>query len=257
MRRFYIKRKDLSHFPFQFYIDRNGVERQLEKGYTFTFAIEPPKDQFAFLHVHILQDFALELDRRWDIPQANLIQVAAKAFEAWLKSEPIPEDHFNNLDLLKVDALWYPHGPDGVPTIITNPYYFDVSTDEAWPSLADIKTDATPSDFAQRTDAAANISIHRPKKKFVFGFTVDVCPSLLFIGYDQMRNRITQAGLDIEVKLSSLTDLPPDTDALFVPSELETAARQIAPNARVYALAEMINAPIYDELVHEFNHESA
>ena len=44
MRRFYIKRKDLSHFPFQFYIDRNGVERQLEKGYTFTFAIEPPKD---------------------------------------------------------------------------------------------------------------------------------------------------------------------------------------------------------------------
>src|SRR5512135_3003284 len=144
MRRFYVKRKDLSHFPFQFYIDRNGVEQRLAKGFTFTFSMEPPKEGFPFLHVHILQDFALELDERWGIPQANLIQVAAKAFEAWLKGEPVPEDHFNNLDLLKVDAMWYPHGPDGVPTIITNPYYFDVSTDEAWPSLADIKTDATP-----------------------------------------------------------------------------------------------------------------
>lgn len=257
MRRFYIKRKDLSHFPFQFYIDRNGVERPLEKGYTFTFAIEPPKDQFAFLHVHILQEFALDLDRRWDIPQANLIQVAAKAFEAWLKNDPIPEDHFNNLDLLKVDAAWYPHGPDGVPTLITNPYYFDISTDETWPTVADIKTDATLSDFAQRAHTVTNTSSNRPREKFVFGFTVDVCPSLLFIGYDQMRNRITQAGLDIEVALSRLTDLPPDVHTLFVPSELETAARQSAPNARVVALTELVNAPIYDELVREFKHEPA
>ncbi|MGE5265108.1 MAG: hypothetical protein ACM3S0_17140 [Acidobacteriota bacterium] len=257
MRRFYVKRKDLSHFPFQFYVDRNGVERQLEKGHTFTFAIEPPKDQLAFLHVHILQDFALELDRRWDIPQSNLIQVAARAFEAWVKSEPIPEDHFNNLDLLKVDAAWYPHGPDGVPALIANPYYFDISTDEPWFTIANVKTDSTPDDLAKRTDTVTNLSSNRPKKKFVFGFTVDVCPSLLFVGYDQFRNRITQAGLDIEVKLSRLTDLPPDVHTLLVPSELETAARQIARNTRVVALAEMVNAPIYDELVREYSHELA
>lgn len=255
MRRFYIKRKDLSHFPFQFYVDRNGVEQRLEKGYTFTFAIEPPKDQLAFLHVHILQDFALELGRRWDIPQSNLIQVAAKAFEAWVKNEPIPEDHFNNLDLLKVDAAWYPHSPDGVPTLIANPYYFDICTDEAWPTLADVKNDSTPNDFAMPTETVTNMSSRRPKKKFVFGFTVDVCPGLLFIGYDQMRNRITQAGLDIEVKLSRLTDLPPDAHTLFVPSELETTARQIAPNARVYALAEMVNAPIYDTVLQQLENE--
>jgi mannitol-specific phosphotransferase system IIBC component len=72
-----------------------------------------------------------------------------------------------------------------------------------------------------------------------------------------MRNRITQSGLDIEVRLSSLSDLPPDAHTLIVPYELEAAARQAAPNARVYALAEMVNAPIYDELVHEFDRESA
>ncbi len=71
-----------------------------------------------------------------------------------------------------------------------------------------------------------------------------------------MRNRIAQAGLDIDVKLSGLTDLPPDVHTLFVPAELEAAARQSAPAARVVALAEMINTPIYDELVQEFSQES-
>ena len=257
MRRFYVKRKDLSHFPFQFCIDRNGVEQPLEKGYTFTFAIEPPKDQFAFLHVHILQDFALQLDRCWDIPQANLIQVAAKAFEAWLKDEPIPEDHFNNFDLLKVDANWYPHGPDGVPTLIANPYYFDVSTNEPWPTVVDVKTDSTVSNLAQRAETVNHASSSRTKKKFVFGFTTDVCPSLLFIGYDQMRNRVAQAALDIEVRLCNLTDLPPDTHTLFVPPELAQAARNSAPNSRIIALEELINNPIYDAAIEAPEHEQA
>ncbi len=249
MRRFYVKRKDLSHFPFQFYTDRNGVEQPLELGYTFTFALEPPKDQFPFLHVHILKDFALELEQRWDIPQANLIQVAAKAFEAWLKGEPIPEDHFNNLDMLKVDATWYPHGPDAVPTLVPNPYYFEVSTDEPWISITDVKTDSMANDSAQRAEIVDNASTNRPKKIFVFGFTVDVCPSLLFIGYEQMRSRIAQAGLDIEVKLSNLSELPPNTHTLFVPSELKEMAQKMAPECRVVVLQDLINNPIYDEFV--------
>ncbi len=257
MRRFYVKRKDLSHFPFQFYIDRNGVEQPLEKGHTFTFAIEPPKDRFAFLHVHILQDFVLELDQRWNIPQANLIQVAAKAFEVWLKNEPIPEDHFNNFDMLKVDANWYPHGSDGAPTLITNPYYFEVSTDEPWSPLAEVKTDSTSKDAAQHAETGDHASSNQTKKKFVFAFTTDVCPSLLFIGYDQMRNRVAQTALDIEVTLSNLTDLPPDTHTLFVPTELAQAARQAAPNARIIALEELINNPIYDAVINTLDREQA
>lgn len=257
MRRFYVKRKDLSQFPFQFYVDRNGVEQPLEKGYTFTFAIEPPKDQFAFLHVHILQDFALQLDRCWDIPQANLIQVAAKAFETWLKDEPIPQDHFNNLDLLKVDADWYPHGPDGVPTLVVNPYYFDVSTNEPRSAIVDVKTDSTASNLAQRAETVNHASSNRTRTKFVFGFTMDVCPSLLFIGYDQMRNRVAQAASDIEVKLSNLADLPPDTHTLFVPPELAQAARQAAPNSRIIALEELINNPIYDTAMQGLEREQA
>ena len=249
MRRFYIKRKDLSHFPFQFYTDRYGVEQPLEKGYTFTFAIEPPKEQFAFLHIHILQDFARELEQRWDIPQANLIQVAAKALEAWLKGEPIPEDHFNNLDMLRVDATWYPHGSDSAPALAANPYYFEISTDEPWPGISDAKIDSTAKNSQEHTEIVDNTLNSPTKKKFVFGFTVDACPSSLFLGYEQMKNRVAHAGLDIEVKLSRLNDLPSDTHTVFVPPELEEMAQQIAPGCRVVILRDFVNNPIYDELV--------
>ena len=134
MRRFYVRRKDLSVFPFQFYYDRAGVRHRLEKGHTFTFAISPPKNRFDGLHVHILAEFAQEAERRWNISQAELILIAAKGLEAWLQDEDIPEDHFNGSDLLKIDKIWYPQSPDGKPKMISNPYSFEVTTDEPWPT---------------------------------------------------------------------------------------------------------------------------
>lgn len=250
MRSFYVKRKDLSHFPFQFCTDRNGVEQSLEPGYTFTFSMEPPKEHFPFLHIHILKDFARELEQRWGIPQANLIQVAAKAFEVWLKGEPIPEDHFNNLDMIKVDANWYPHEPDNAPMLAPNPYYFLVETDEPWFSVVDLKTESDAND-SSHVETIDNAPTNLSKKMFVFGFTVDVCPRLLFIGYEQMRNRVAQAGLKIDVKLSNLNELSPDTHTLFVPVELKEMAQQIAPRCRIVVLQDLVNNPIYDEFIEQ------
>ncbi|HBY98349.1 MAG: hypothetical protein M5U01_33805 [Ardenticatenaceae bacterium] len=136
MRHFYVRRKDLSAFPFQFYVDRDGVQRRLEKGQTFTFFIHPPKDRIEFLHVHILQDFAREAEERWNIPENELIRMAAKGFEAWLVGEVIPEDHFNGIDMLKIDRAWYPQDANGEPRLALNPYDFEVVTDEPWPTDA-------------------------------------------------------------------------------------------------------------------------
>lgn len=158
MRRFYIRRKDLSSvFPFQFYYDRAGVRQRLDKGHTFTFAISPPKDQFHGLHVHILAEFAREAEQRWNISQAELILIAAKGLEVWLQGAAIPEDHFNGSDLLKIDQTWYPQGSDGKPKMVSNPYDFEVITDEPWPTDSMWSNDATPStDGASSADDASS-----------------------------------------------------------------------------------------------------
>ena len=43
MKKYYVRRKDLTPFPFQYYYDQQGVQHKLPKGQTFTFAIHPQK----------------------------------------------------------------------------------------------------------------------------------------------------------------------------------------------------------------------
>ncbi len=247
MRRFYVRRKDFSHFPFQIYITREGVESPLEKGVTYTFAFEPPKEQYSFLHIHILQDFAQQVEERWGIPETGLICIAARALEAWLQNQPIPEDHFNARDMLRVDAQWYPHDRDLAPLLMPNPYRFEVETDEPWPTDVGLqfpvvkREESTPEQVAHDRDA----------RKIVFGFTLDVFPGLLIVGYEQVKRKVAEEGLGVQVMMARLNDLPPNVHTLFVPLELEQAARQAAPDARVVALDDLVSHPMYDALIQE------
>jgi hypothetical protein len=134
VRRFYVRRKDLSAFPFQFTFDREGVQQLLEKGDTYTYSILPPKDEFSFLHVHVLEDFIRAADAQWELPRSEMIRVAAAAMQAWLSGEIVPDDHFNGVDMLKVDQAWYPRDSTGEPRLASNPYDFEVILDEPWPT---------------------------------------------------------------------------------------------------------------------------
>jgi mannitol-specific phosphotransferase system IIBC component len=55
--------------------------------------------------------------------------------------------------------------------------------------------------------------------------------------------------------MARLDDLPADTRVLIVPPTLVEAAQQAAPQARVVALTEMVNAPAYDVLLDELKRE--
>jgi hypothetical protein len=256
MRRFYIRRKDFSQFPLQFYVGRDGVERRLEPGFTYTFAIEPPKDRFPFLHVHILATFARELDARWEIPEAELIRLAAKGLEAWLKNEPVPDDHFNDVDLLTIDAAWYPHGPDGAPALAANPYHFEVETDEPWPFEAGQAVAGAAEDRGDTPAVTAPEPAADKQKQVVFGFTLDVFPGMLIVGYNQFKRKAAEAGLQAQVRLMNLSDVPADVDVLFVPPELAEAARRAAPHSRVEALDNYLNHPSYNGLIEALSGES-
>lgn len=132
MRRFYVRRKDLSAFPFQFTYDRQGRPQPLARGATYTYSILPPKEGFNFLHVHIHEAFINRADAEWDLPAAEMIRVAAAAMQAWVAGEVVPEDHFNGTDMLFVDLEWYPREAAGGPRLASQPYDFEVVVDEPW-----------------------------------------------------------------------------------------------------------------------------
>lgn len=133
MKKFYVRRKDLTAFPFQFYYDRQGVQHKLAKGQTFTFAISPQKDRLDGLHVHIAADFIQEAERRWDLYENEMIRIAAAAMETWLLGGTIPEEHFNGVDMILIDMDWYPQQSNGKPGMIPNPFDFMVTTSEPGP----------------------------------------------------------------------------------------------------------------------------
>lgn len=88
-------------------------------------------------------------------------------------------------------------------------------------------------------------------KRIVFGYSLDFFPGSLLLGHHQLKRMIERAGFDLSVLMSPLSDVPPDTDLLFVVSELEQAARQAAPHARVEVVEDFVNHPAYERLIKE------
>ncbi len=78
---------------------------------------------------------------------------------------------------------------------------------------------------------------------------------MLIVGYEQMKHKVAGSGLDVDVRLLPLDDLPSGLHSLFVPAELEHSARSVAPRASVYALPEMVNVPIYDAIIRQLENE--
>ena len=257
VRTFYVRRKDLEHVPFQFYVSGAGVETPLDEGFMSVFALMPPKRDFDVVYVHVLSDFMRESEARWDIRAAEHLRIAAKALEAWLKDEPIPADHFYGPDMLRVDRDWYPHESDQSPSLALNPYSFEVVTDEPWPQIDEwfLKTPVQPE--SPPSDSVAIESHTQPSTQIVFGYTSDVCPASLFVGYNQFKHKVTGAGLDVVVSLTPLNALPARVDVLFVPQELVELARQSAPNTRIEALDNFLNQPIYNILIKELGNGHA
>ncbi len=259
MRSFYVRRKDLDHVPFQFYVRSDGVAQALDEGYTAVFSVTPPKNDIDVFYVRILRAFIEEIREHWGIAQADLLRIAAKGVESWLKNDSIPTDHLYGPEWLRVDQDWYPRDPDGSPAMAADPYNFEVISDEPWPSILD--WDFASHEQSERAERSAEglatpAQLTPDARRIVLGYTLDVFPAMLIVGYEQMKHKVAQAGLNVQVILSPLGELPPETLTLFVPAPLEEAARARAPGARVQALPEMVNSAIFDSLIQELQVES-
>ena len=202
------------------------------------------------VHVQIVDNFARTLLERWDVLEQDLVRVAASALESWVKGEPIPPDHFYGPDFLKLDHDWYPSASDGSPILALDPYTFEVAVDEPyltvfeWPYMRQA-ANVCAVDESVSTERRES----EPEKRIVFGFTADVFPGPLILGYHQFKNKIAEAGIRATVSMLAIGDLPPDVDVLFVPHELAAAAAGAAPNSRIEVLDTFQNNPVYNSIV--------
>lgn len=249
MKTYYVRRKDLDHVPFQFYIGADGVAQPLEPGYTGVFTIIPPRGDIDTVYVRIVDALMHELEERWDIASNDLMRLAAKGVEAWLKNDGIPADHFYGPEWIKMDTAWFVRDATGAPALANDPYKFEVVTDE--PGFSILEWDFN----RPREEIPAPVPTPTDTPVIIFGFTLEIFPAMVILGCEQMKRKVADAGLRAQVKMARLDDLPADTRVLIVPPTLVEAAQQAAPQARVVALTEMVNAPAYDVLLDELKRE--
>ena len=88
-------------------------------------------------------------------------------------------------------------------------------------------------------------------KKVVIGYDLNALPPSLIRSFTLLRKMLARKRFMIEVVLRPLSQLPPDTDVLFVPGELLEAAQQAASEAAWVAPldAAKTHQVVFDELV--------
>ncbi|WP_058484942.1 PTS mannitol transporter subunit IICBA [Defluviitalea phaphyphila] len=69
------------------------------------------------------------------------------------------------------------------------------------------------------------------------------------MGASTLRGKVKKAGLNIEVKNTSIDQIPQDADIVITHEKLSDRAKKVAPNAKHISIDEFISTPVYDELV--------
>jgi mannitol PTS system EIICBA or EIICB component len=67
-----------------------------------------------------------------------------------------------------------------------------------------------------------------------------------------LKRKMQAANLTVEVRHSALSELPASAAVIISHSGLNARVREMAPEARVYAVEDFIRTPVYDQLIQEF-----
>jgi mannitol-specific phosphotransferase system IIBC component len=87
-------------------------------------------------------------------------------------------------------------------------------------------------------------------KKVAVTYDLSALPPSLILSFNVLRRKLERSGYEIEVVLRPLNGLPPDVDLVFVPEEMQAAAQQAVPGARLMPLVpDASHQPAYDELL--------
>lgn len=84
-------------------------------------------------------------------------------------------------------------------------------------------------------------------RKIVFACEAGMGSSL--IGANQLKRKLKEAGLSVEVVHAAVHVIPKDADVIIAHTGLAKRAQEVAPHAVVIAFMNFVNNPVYDDLV--------
>lgn len=84
-------------------------------------------------------------------------------------------------------------------------------------------------------------------KKIVFACEAGMGSSL--IGANQLKRKLKDANLNVEVVHAAVHAIPKDADVIIAHTGLAKRAQDVAPNAVVIPFMNFVNNPVYEDLV--------
>ncbi|MBB6219046.1 PTS system mannitol-specific IIC component [Anaerosolibacter carboniphilus] len=69
------------------------------------------------------------------------------------------------------------------------------------------------------------------------------------MGASTLKNKLKQAGVDVEVVNTAIDQIPGDADLVITHESLAQRAKSHAPKAEHISIKNFIGSPVYDELV--------
>lgn len=84
-------------------------------------------------------------------------------------------------------------------------------------------------------------------RKVVFACEAGMGSSL--IGANQLKRKLKEAGLTVEVVHAAVHAIPKDADVIIAHTGLARRAQEVAPAAVVISFMNFVNNPVYDDLV--------
>jgi PTS system mannitol-specific IIC component len=104
-------------------------------------------------------------------------------------------------------------------------------------------------DKAARAEAPASMT--RLPASIIFACDAGMGSSVL--GAAILKQKLEEAGLDISVNHSAISDLSPTAEAVISHAGLSARVREVAPRAVIYAVEDFISSPVYDQIVAQFD----
>lgn len=108
---------------------------------------------------------------------------------------------------------------------------------------------ATP--LVRRAEAGELPALKRSPKPETIVFVCEAGMGSSVMGQSILQRKLKEAGLEIKVEHAALSELQPSAGIIVANRGLEPRIRELAPDARIYAVDQFIRTPVYDQIIEE------